>query len=163
VHWTIKINEEKTHEIYFSRSRRPPESHLTLNGRNIPFVNNAKYLGVIFDRKVTWRLHMETIEAKAFRTFLRVYSLFKSERLSININLTVHKALIRSVMTYASPAWVFAADTHLMKLQRLQNKVLRTIGSYPRHTPVRDLHMAFEIPFVYDYITKLCTQQAEVI
>jgi hypothetical protein len=60
------------------------------------------------------------IEAKAFRTFIRVYSLFKSERLSTNIKLTLHKALIRSVMTYASPTWDFAADTHLMKLQRLQ-------------------------------------------
>jgi hypothetical protein len=45
---------------------------LTLNGRNIPFVNNIKYLGVIFDRKITWRLHIEAIEDKAFRTFLSV-------------------------------------------------------------------------------------------
>jgi hypothetical protein len=66
-------------------------------------------------------------------------------------------------MTYAITAWEFAADIHLMKLQRLQNKVLRTIGSFPRRTPVQDLHVAFEIPFVYDYITKLCRQQAEVI
>jgi hypothetical protein len=28
---------------------------------------------------------------------------------------------------------------------------------------VRDLHLAFQIPFVYDYITKLSSQQAEVI
>jgi hypothetical protein len=98
-------------------------SHLTLNGRDIPFVNSIKYLGVIFDKKVTWRLHIQMIEAKAFRTFIRVYSLFKSERLSANIKLTLHKALIRSVMTYASPACEFAADAHLIKLQRLQNKV----------------------------------------
>jgi hypothetical protein len=53
--WNIKINEAKTRGIYFSRSRRPPESHLTLNGQNIQFVNSLKYLGVIFDKKVTWR------------------------------------------------------------------------------------------------------------
>jgi hypothetical protein len=29
-HWNIKINEYYTRGIYFSRSRRPPESHLTL-------------------------------------------------------------------------------------------------------------------------------------
>jgi hypothetical protein len=66
-------------------------------------------------------------------------------------------------MTYPSPAWEFAADTHVMKLQRLQNKVLRAIGYFPRRIPVGDLYVAFEIPFVYDYITKLCRQQAEVI
>jgi hypothetical protein len=108
--------------VYFSRSRRPPQSCLKSNERNIPSVNRAKYLGVIFDKKITWRLHIEMIEAKAFRTFIRVYSIFKSERLSANIKLTLHKALIRSVMTYASPAWEFATDSHLVKLQRLQTK-----------------------------------------
>jgi hypothetical protein len=30
-------------------------------------------------------------------------------------------------------------------------------------TSVRDLHIAFKIPYVYDYITKLGRQQTEVI
>jgi hypothetical protein len=55
-------------------------------------------------------------------------------------------------MTYACPAWEFAAETHLLKLQRLQNKILRTIGKLPRRTAVRDLHMASQIPYVYDYV-----------
>jgi hypothetical protein len=41
-----------------------------LNGRDIPFENNVKYLGVIFGKKITWKLHIETIEAKAFRTII---------------------------------------------------------------------------------------------
>jgi hypothetical protein len=61
------------------------------------------------------------------------------------------------------PAWEFAADTHLMKLQRLQNNVLLTAGNYPRRTPVREMHMAFHLPYVYDYNTKLCRKQAEAI
>jgi hypothetical protein len=97
--WNIKINEDKTQAIYLSHRIRPPESLLTLNGRNIPFVNNVKYLGVIFNRKITWRLHIKMIKTKAFRAFIRVYSLFKSERLSTNIKLTLYKALIRSTMT----------------------------------------------------------------
>jgi hypothetical protein len=136
-----------------------------VNGRNIPFVNSVKYLGVIFDKKVTWRLHIEMIEAKAFRTIIRIYTIFKSERLSTNIKLTLHKPLIRSIMTYAFPAWEFAADNHLLKLQRLKNKIIRSIGNFPRRTPVRDLHTALKLPYIYiyDYITKLCRQQAEVI
>jgi hypothetical protein len=103
------------------------------------------------------------IEAKAFRTFIRIYSLFKSERLSANIKLTLHKALIKSALTYACPAWDFAADSHLLKLKRLQNRVLRSMGNFPRRTPVRELHKAFSIPYVYDYMTKLSRQQAGVI
>jgi hypothetical protein len=87
-----------------------------LNGRNIPFANNVKHLGVIFDKRMTWRLHIEKTEAKAFRTFIRLYSLFESEQLNANIKLTLHKALIRSVMTYTCSAWESAAETYLLKL-----------------------------------------------
>jgi hypothetical protein len=94
---------------------------------------------------MTWRLHIGKIEARAFKTFIRLYSIFKSERLNANIKLTLHKALIISVMTYTCPASEFAAETYLLKLQRLEKKVLRTIGNLPRCTLVRDMHMAFRI------------------
>jgi hypothetical protein len=81
-----------------------PEVHLTLNAWCITFVNHVIYLGVIFDKRITWRLHIEMIEVKAFRTFITISSLFKSERLSANMKLILHEALIRSVMTYACPA-----------------------------------------------------------
>jgi hypothetical protein len=66
-------------------------------------------------------------------------------------------------MTYACPAREFAADAYLLKLQRQQNKVHRTIGNFPRCTSVRDLHTAFNLLYVYDYITLLCRQQAKVV
>jgi hypothetical protein len=44
-----------------------------------------------------------------------------------------------------------------------ENKVLRTIGNFLKRTSVCDMHKAFHIPYVYDYITKSCRQQAEVI
>jgi hypothetical protein len=43
-------------------------------------------------------------------------------------------------MTYVCPAWEIAADNHLLKLQRLQNKVLRITGNFPTRTAVCDLH-----------------------
>jgi hypothetical protein len=92
------------------------------------------------------------LEAKAFRTFIRMYSLYKSERLSANIKLTFYKALIKSVMTSACPAWELAADTCLLKLQRLQKKILLTIRHFPRCTPVRDLHTVSNLPYVYDLV-----------
>jgi hypothetical protein len=66
-------------------------------------------------------------------------------------------------MTYACLAWQLVADTYLLKLQRLQNKVLRTIGNFPECTPVRDLHTGFNLPYAYNYIIELRRRQAEVI
>jgi hypothetical protein len=56
-------------------------------------------------------------------------------------------------MIYACLAWEFAAETHLFKMQRLQNRVFRTTGNFTRRTSVRDMHEAFQIPYVYDYVT----------
>jgi hypothetical protein len=100
---------------------------------------------------------------KAFRTFIRIYSLPKNKQLGANIKLTLHKALIQSVTTYACPAWQFPADTHLLKLQHLNNNVPLTIGYLSRCTSTRELHVAFKITYVYYFITKLSKKQAEVI
>jgi hypothetical protein len=66
-------------------------------------------------------------------------------------------------MTYVCPTWEYAADAHHLKLQHLQNRVLHTIGNLHRCTPVSKLHVAFKIPYVYGYITRLWRTLAEVI
>jgi hypothetical protein len=49
----------------------------------------------------------------------------------------------------------FAADAHLLKLQRLQNQVLHTTGKFP--------HCSASFTWlIYKYTSKLCRQQAEV-
>jgi hypothetical protein len=115
------------------------------------------------DDSVPWRHHINSIGNKALRTFIRLYPLLKSERLNTKSELILYKALVRSKMTYACPAWESAADSHLLKLQLLQNRVLRTTGNLPRRTSTRTLHLAFQIPYVYDYITEKCRKQEEVI
>jgi hypothetical protein len=92
----------KTPAINFSYRRNPVEARIIADGRNIPFINHAKYLGVIFDKLITWRMHTETIAAKAFRMF--VFTPFTKLDSSFNIKLTLRKAPIRSIMTHASPA-----------------------------------------------------------
>jgi hypothetical protein len=59
--WNIKINEDKSRAIYFSHLIRQPESLLSLNVRNIPFVNSVKYLGAVFENKIRWKPHIEMI------------------------------------------------------------------------------------------------------
>jgi hypothetical protein len=148
-HWNIKIIEDKTQAIHFTRRNRPPVSLLTLNGRNISFVNSVKYLGVLFDKKMTWRLHIQMIEAKVLTTFIRIYSVLENERLSANIKLTLHKALIRSVMTYACPAWEFAAECHLLKLQKLQ------LQCSPHHWQFSEAHISSRYAYGFSYDVRL--------
>jgi hypothetical protein len=86
------------------------------------------------------------MEPKAFQTFVRIYSLSKCEWLNAKIQLIFHDILIRSVITYACPAWKFAVDIRLMIIKRLQNKALSKIRKFPKITPIRYMHMAIKIP-----------------
>jgi hypothetical protein len=57
----------------------------------------------------------------------------------------------------------YAADVHFLKLQRMHNRVLCDIGKFERRTQVREMHMAYKLPNVCNYITNLRKKQAEVI
>jgi hypothetical protein len=107
--WNMQINEDKTQAICFSHRRSQVEAYLILKGRCIPFGNNVKYLGVIFDKNymgITYR----NDHHQGLRIFVSIYHLLKIERLIVNTKLNLYKALIRSIMTYSCPAWEFAAD-----------------------------------------------------
>jgi hypothetical protein len=66
--------------IYFPRRFIVLNEVLQLNGWDILCVNNVMEHGVTFDRRMTWRHHIERTVAKALGTYLRTYILFKSER-----------------------------------------------------------------------------------
>jgi hypothetical protein len=66
--------------------------------------------------------------------------------------MTTTEGLLKAVFSVESAPSLYNED------------IIRTaVSNFPRRTPVRDLHIALKIPSVYDYITKLCRQQAEVI
>jgi predicted PP-loop superfamily ATPase len=76
---------------------------------------------------MTWKTHIDWTVNKALQTFCQIYPLLKSEKLDTSTKLTLYKILIRSKMTYACPTWESAANSHLMKPQRLQNRILRVV------------------------------------
>jgi hypothetical protein len=72
-------------------------------------------------------------------------------------------SLIRSVMTYACAAWELAADTYLLKLQHMQNKVCAPLEIFQgAHRSAICIQLSI-FCYVYNYITKLCRWQTEVI
>jgi hypothetical protein len=65
-----------------------------------PFVDHVKHFGIIFHKRITWRLNREMIEVKVLRIFTTIYSLHKRDRSRNNIKLNIHKAV--------SQFWMFA-------------------------------------------------------
>jgi hypothetical protein len=46
---------------------------------------------------------------------------------------------------------------------RLLLAACRTNGNFPRRSPTRDLHVAFKILCIQDFVTKLSRQQEEIV
>jgi hypothetical protein len=93
-----------TKVIYFFNCIRPHESLLLLKWRYILSENSIKHLSLIFNTKLSWRLHIKTIEAKAYIRFARIDLLFKSDPTSSDLEGSLHKSLNNSVMTYVPRA-----------------------------------------------------------
>jgi hypothetical protein len=59
-------------------------------------------------------------------------------------------------MAYAFPTWEVEADIHAITFQHLhKNKIILTMGNFPRHTPVWN--------FGTNVHGKKCRQQTEVL
>jgi hypothetical protein len=100
------------------------EFHCPPNYFPVQFLLDTWVLSLTDCTITTWKHHIERTVAMAYRMYVKTYRIFRSEHLNTNIKT---KALIRSIMTYACPTWEYAADAHLLKLQRLQNRVLRLL------------------------------------
>lgn len=77
----------------------------------------------------------ERIWAKATRTYIRTYCMFRGWSLSENISLRYAKLYL--VQQYST--WEYAVDTQLLTLQRPQDGILHTFWNLDRQTPVRAL------------------------
>jgi hypothetical protein len=93
--------------------------------------------------------------SQGFAQVCKDLSSIQNRRLSTTIKLTLYKVMSRSFMTYTCPIWEYEADPNLLKLQHLQNRILRAIDKLNMRKLVRELHTVFNIPYVNYYINKL--------
>ena len=64
----FKFSETKTVCVHFCTSRKlHPDPLLKLNNTPIPVVKQVKFLGVIFDHKLTYVPHIKTLRTKCLK------------------------------------------------------------------------------------------------
>ncbi|GFG17532.1 putative reverse transcriptase [Aspergillus lentulus] len=67
---------EKTELIHLTRTKKEQEvGQITMNGRTIKPANTAKHLGVIFDKELRWKEHVEQAVKQATQTTLSLRGL----------------------------------------------------------------------------------------
>jgi len=145
---------------YYSQNVGPPlPKSLQFQNVTIPWSNSVKYLGLLLDSELLFTKHLQTVLHKAMGTFLKIFPLLaRDSPLTIPNKILLYKLLLRSMITYAAPAWSSTTLTNYHHLQVYQSKFLLVVGDFPRRTPISHLHAHLQmIPvrqFIYDLTDK---------
>ncbi|GBO10647.1 RNA-directed DNA polymerase from mobile element jockey [Araneus ventricosus] len=154
--WKIEVNVNKTELVLFSKKRRPPTHNIFLQGKNIPWSQETKYLGVILDSKLNWKSHINFTTQKFRDNCRKIYSLSaRNSELSRKNKVLIYTSILRPVLTYASSVWAYAAKTHFNRIGRSQNKLLRQITRARWFMRNEDIRNALNISTLKEYIKKL--------
>ncbi|CAG4946345.1 unnamed protein product [Parnassius apollo] len=133
--WRMVVNVGKTTALLTRRLRNLPPQ-LTLNGQKIAYEKAVTYLGCRIDRALRMTAHVDLVvrRARCARATLRPVL---ASKLPLKTKVRVYKTYIRSIITYAAPAWYALLSEPLRRrLQAQQNLTLRTIvgaGRYVRN------------------------------
>jgi len=104
------------------------EGNVRLKDMDIEWRNEATYLGVNMDQKLTWGNHIEYARQKARATRAKLCPM-TSRTSKLILDWTLIKSVLQPHLTYATAAWGYAAKSHLKKLPAEENITLRTHGT----------------------------------
>ena len=153
--WRIKVNVQKSVAVLFSKRFPDPVDDLVYDGSVIPWQQSATYLGITLDRRLNFEVHTRAVLAKSTGQFCRLYPLLNGRsRLPLEAKRLLYLALIRPIFAYATPAWAFG-PTSITRLQRFQNKILRSLTGACRYVRNSTLHRDLCVPEVLEFVRGL--------
>lgn len=147
--WKIKINESKTQAIIFPFNKslkRNASISLSVDGVQIPLLDAIKYLGIVLDKKLTFKQQVLQSCEKAVKCGRALFPLLNRRSfLNSKNKLLLYKMCIRPIMTYGCQIWSKrCANTYIKKLQVVQNKNLKIIFNLPYRYSTSMLHRKYK-------------------
>ena len=161
-HNGFKFSKSKTQCVHFCQLRKVHnDPELYLYGSLIPVVENFKFLGVLFDRKLSFIPHIKYLKAKCLKALnlLKVLSHtdWGADR---TVLLQLYRSLIRSKLDYGSIVYGSARPSYISSLDTVHHQGLRlALGAF-RTSPVQSLYVEAEEPSLYLRREKLALQYA---
>ena len=99
--WGLMVSGNKSSCVVFSKRRVPPFVNFTINDQEVNQCNSVKFLGMVFDSKLTWEKHIKYIIGKCSSSFnllcMLSHTTWGADRCSL---LKIYKSLIRSILDY---------------------------------------------------------------
>ena len=138
-YWCLPLNPSKC-EASFSVDPHQAnlQANLLLLGSRLRFNPTPTFLGVIFDRTLSFSKHVSSLKAKFFLRLKALRCICASSWGPSKKSLSVlHKSFLRSLLTYASPGWFpFLSATNITKLERLHRAASRATTGCLSSSPI---------------------------
>ena len=139
-YWCLPLNPSNCEASFFSVNPHQTnlQPNLLLLGSRIHFNSTPTFLGVTFDRTLSFSKHVFLLKAKFFPRLKALCCTSASSWGPSKESLSVlYKSFLRSLLTYASPGWFsFLNATNLTKLERLHRSAIRAITGCFLSSPI---------------------------
>ena len=144
----FKFSKSKTQCVHFCQLRGLHlDPVLNTYGSPIPVVEEAIYLGLLFDKKLSFIPHIKALKAK----FLKALDIR-------SVLLNLYRSLVRSKLHYGSIVYGSARKSYLKCLNTIHHQGLRlALGAF-RTSPVESLYAKSNEPSLYTRREKLSLQ-----
>ena len=125
----LSLNLLKTNYILFSNSLTSLSTDIILDNTPLEQVSHTKFLGVVVDSKLSWKLHVENI-CKTISRNVGIINRLKSHLPQRSL-LMLYSSLILPYLNYGLLLWGNTYQTLVEKVLLLQKKVIRIICNAP--------------------------------
>ena len=154
----LSLNLKKTHYIIFHKQRAKfsISEELIIGGMKIEMKSCTKFLGVMIDKCLTFKDHINYIIGKISRglgILYRCKRFFNHKTL-----LTLYNAFIYPYLTYCIPVWGNTCVTYLDPLVKAQKRAIRVIAGVKRYEHTDPLFRKMKIlktEQIYIYMVQL--------
>lgn len=164
--WGLRFSSEKTKAIIFMRPNMPNklryrdhERILKINEVNIEMVTHHKYLGMYFDRSMTWKCHITELKLSLVNKINIIKAIsgvsWGADRHTI---LMLYKNMIRPKLAYGCILYSSAAITNRKLLIAEQNKCLKIATGAVKctETPILEVEaQIYPLDYFYDRVMLL--------
>ena len=138
--WLEKINSRKTTYTIFSLSTNEQKATLHINGQTLLAEDNPTYLGVTFDKRLTWKQQTEKAEARAKVRLAVMKKLAGTTWGADTVTLKrLYTGRVRPVLEYGMTAWGTTAKSNFDRVSKVQNQATRIITGAMKSTPIMEL------------------------
>jgi ribonuclease HI len=156
----FRFSKAKTNVLHFCNKRKlHNDPELLLDRIPLNVVKEAKFLGLIFDNKLSFIPHIKHLKTKCLKALnlLKAVSGTKwgGDQKTL---LTLYRALIRSKLDYGSVIYGSARKSYLKQLDTIHHQGLRlALGAF-RTSPVSSLYVEADEPSLSERQIKLSLQ-----